>query len=111
MLASDSERLTEVDTDDTASVARSDDTAHSESGVRIETDGGETPPPHSGAIFRPIREPFSTGRTLVVPPSPTKADTWNAPAKTGGRADYRRRTLEYLDANISKGFVRSGKPR
>lgn len=108
VLASDSERLTEVDTDDTASVARSDDTAHSESGIRIETDGGETPPPHSGAIFRPI-QPFSSGRTLAVPPSPTKADAWNAPGKTGGRADYRRRTLEYLDANnISKGFVRSG---
>lgn len=43
VLASDSERLTEVDTDDTGSVARSDDTARSEVEVegRGEPEGGE----------------------------------------------------------------------
>ena len=43
VLASDSERMTEVDTDDTGSVARSDDTARSEVEVesRGEPEGGE----------------------------------------------------------------------
>jgi hypothetical protein len=43
VLASDSERLTEVDTDDTGSVTRSDDTARSEVEVegRGEPEGAE----------------------------------------------------------------------
>lgn len=53
VLASDSERLTEVDTDDTGSVARSDDTARSEVEAegRTDTEGGEETPPSSACEY------------------------------------------------------------
>ncbi|KAL0275969.1 UNVERIFIED_CONTAM: hypothetical protein PYX00_003663 [Menopon gallinae] len=104
VLTSDSERLTEVDTDDTASVARSDDTAHSECGLRGEAEGGETPPPHSSAFFRPIRDPASSRISLAVPPSPTRADLWNVGTRGSCKYDYRRRTLEFVDSGLPRGF-------
>lgn len=103
VLTSDSERLTEVDTDDTASVARSDDTAHSEFGIRGEADGGETPPLQSGA-FRPIRESSNGRVSLGIPPSPTRADMWNVTGRGGLKSDYRRRTLEYIDSGLARNF-------
>lgn len=116
VLTSDSERLTEVDTDDTASVARSDDTAsvarsddtaHSEFGMRGEVDGGETPPPHNSA-FRPIKD-SSNRISLNVPPSPTRADMWNVTGRGGVKSDYRRRTLEFVDSGIARNFSKSSK--
>lgn len=98
VLTSDSERLTEVDTDDTVSVARSDDTAHSEFGIR-----GETPPPHSG-VFRPIKEPSSGRISFAVPPSPTRGDVWNATGRGRVKSDYRRRTLEFVDSGLTRNF-------
>lgn len=104
-MASDSERMTEVDTDDTASVARSDDTAASESGGRGDDPG--TPPP---ATFRPIARPPRSEEgelprlSLAVPPSPTRGpDTTycNVTGRGGAKADYKRRTLEFVGA-VSK---------
>ncbi|XP_034234553.1 GTPase-activating protein and VPS9 domain-containing protein 1 [Thrips palmi] len=115
VLASDSERMLEVDTDDTSSVARSDDTARSEVESRGEPEGGDDTPPLSsaGAVFRPIRDDgrpasvssLASSASGMVPPSPTRSDsvsshpTWNVTGRGGGRADYRRRTLEYIDNN------------
>ncbi|XP_063231797.1 GTPase-activating protein and VPS9 domain-containing protein 1 isoform X2 [Bacillus rossius redtenbacheri] len=112
VLASDSERLTEVDTDDTGSVARSDDTARSEveAEVRGEPEGGEVTPPSSAhgiaMSFRPIREDPVNRASLVVPASPTRVDpsghpSWNVTGRGGGRAEYRRRTSEYVDNNVN----------
>lgn len=108
MLTSDSERLTEVDTDDTASVARSDDTAHSEFGVRGEADGGETPPPQS-SVFRPIKESSGGRVSLAVPPSPTRADMWNVTGRGGVKSDYRRRTVEFVDSGLGRNFSKPSK--
>ncbi|XP_047101988.1 GTPase-activating protein and VPS9 domain-containing protein 1 isoform X3 [Schistocerca piceifrons] len=118
VMASDSERMTEVDTDDTASVARSDDTARSEVDLdaRGETDVGEETPPSSARVlnsaFRPVREEAS-GRIagLSVPVSPTRTDTlvhpsWNVTGRGGGKADYRRRTMEYVDNNANNILLR-----
>lgn len=115
VLASDSERMLELDTDDTSSVARSDDTARSEVESRGDPEGGDDTPPLSaagGAVFRPIRDEGRPGSVSslassaggIVPPSPTRSDsvahpTWNVTGRGGGRADYRRRTLEYIDNN------------
>uniref|UniRef100_A0A1B6FZC8 Receptor-mediated endocytosis protein 6 homolog n=1 Tax=Cuerna arida TaxID=1464854 RepID=A0A1B6FZC8_9HEMI len=98
VVASDSERLTEVDTDDTASVARSDDTARSEVESRGESEMAEETPPVSAS--RPMRED-----SRVVPISPTKVEVplhpvWNVTGKGGGKADYRRRTVEYVDSSM-----------
>lgn len=110
VLTSDSERLTEVDTDDTASVARSDDTAHSECGLRGDTEGGETPPPHSCAFFRPIRVVVPSNRiSLAVPPSPTRADLWTVGTRGTCKYDYRRRTLEFVDSGFPRGFNKTCK--
>lgn len=40
----------------------------------------------------------------MVPISPTKIEvpfhpSWNVTGKGGGKADYRRRTVEYVDSN------------
>ncbi|KAK3920325.1 Receptor-mediated endocytosis protein 6-like protein [Frankliniella fusca] len=115
VLASDSERMLEIDTDDTSSVARSDDTARSEVESRGEPEGGDDTPPLSSAgaaVFRPIRDEgrpasvssLASSASGMVPPSPTRSDTvahhsWNVTGRGGGRADYRRRTLEYIDNN------------
>lgn len=53
----------------------------------------------SFAAFRPIRED-----NRMVPISPTKIEvpfhpSWNVTGKGGGKADYRRRTVEYVDSN------------
>ncbi|KAJ8683166.1 hypothetical protein QAD02_018958 [Eretmocerus hayati] len=121
VLASDSERMTEVDTDDTASVARSDDTARSEIESRGEPEGGEdTPPPvnqlmdNSGSFFRPIRDE-AIGRSIAtVPSSPTtplSPSSSNVTGRGGTRSDYRRSTREYVDSNSNSigngsGFVK-----
>nr|CAD7264924.1 unnamed protein product [Timema shepardi] len=121
VLASDSERLTEVDTDDTGSVARSDDTARSEIEAegRGEPEGGEDTPPSNtqpvtplalglalGLGFRPIREDPVGRASLFIPQSPTKVEVvshpfWNVTGRGGGRADYRRRTVEYVDSSAN----------
>ncbi|XP_054272396.1 receptor-mediated endocytosis protein 6 homolog [Macrosteles quadrilineatus] len=91
VVASDSERLTEVDTDDTASVARSDDTARSEVESRGDSEVVEEIP--TGPIFRQI-PPVSPSKVEVPHP------VWNVTGKGGGKADYRRRTVEYVDSNL-----------
>lgn len=67
----------------------------------------------AGAVFRPIRDDgrpasvssLASSASGMVPPSPTRSDTvsshptWNVTGRGGGRADYRRRTLEYIDNN------------
>lgn len=63
-------------------------------------------------FFRPIRDEgrpasvssLASSASGIVPPSPTRSDTvthptWNVTGRGGGRADYRRRTLEYVDSN------------
>ncbi|XP_021936373.1 receptor-mediated endocytosis protein 6 homolog isoform X2 [Zootermopsis nevadensis] len=111
VLASDSERLTEVDTDDTGSVARSDDTARSEVEVegRGEPEGGEdattsTAPLGVNLGFRPIREDPVGRASFLAPSSPTRVEggshpAWNVTGRGGGKADYRRRTVEYVANN------------
>ena len=53
--------------------------------------------------FRPIRE--ESCNKGAVPPSPTRAEgscqysSWNVTGRGGGKADYRKRTLEYVDSN------------
>lgn len=103
VIVSDSERLTEVDTDDTASVARSDDTARSEVESRGDPDVGEDNT-SSVSSFRPIREENCNNKG-TIPPSPTRAEgscqysSWNVTGRGGAKADYRKRTLEYVDSN------------
>ncbi|CAB0031530.1 unnamed protein product [Trichogramma brassicae] len=108
VLASDSERMTEVDTDDTASVARSDDTARSEIESRGEPEGGEdTPPPmqmmdNSGQFFRPIREEALNRSTVPSSPTtPLSPSSSNVTGRGGTRLDYRRSTSDYVDSNSS----------
>ncbi|OXU23185.1 hypothetical protein TSAR_004014 [Trichomalopsis sarcophagae] len=111
VLASDSERMTEVDTDDTASVARSDDTARSEIESRGEPEGGEdTPPPvnqlldNSAQFFRPIRDEALARSIVTVPSSPTtplSPSSSNVTGRGGTRSDYRRSTMEYVDNNAN----------
>ncbi|XP_069695345.1 GTPase-activating protein and VPS9 domain-containing protein 1 [Periplaneta americana] len=122
VLASDSERLTEVDTDDTGSVARSDDTARSEVEVesRGEPEGGEDAPVPSASLsvglgFRPIPEDPVGRPSLLAPASPTRVDggshpAWNVTGRGGGKADYRRRTVEYVDNNANNPAHRSHIP-
>ncbi|XP_014203892.1 GTPase-activating protein and VPS9 domain-containing protein 1 isoform X2 [Copidosoma floridanum] len=111
VLASDSERMTEVDTDDTASVARSDDTARSEIESRGEPEGGEdTPPPvnqlldNASNFFRPIRDETSNRSVATLPSSPTtplSPSSSNVTGRGGTRSDYRRSTREYVDNNAN----------
>ncbi|XP_043276370.1 GTPase-activating protein and VPS9 domain-containing protein 1 isoform X2 [Venturia canescens] len=113
VLASDSERLTEVDTDDTASVARSDDTARSEIEVesRGEPEGGEeTPPPANlpvgsvvdgaGTIFRPIRgEPIGRSANAVLSSPTASLSPSNVTGRGGTRSDYRQSTRDFVANN------------
>lgn len=113
--------MTEVDTDDTASVARSDDTGRSEVDetppvVNLENpapqvnqninpfapvlDNGRVVYPQSptvGYVFRPIRDD--------IPNSPTRSDfnhsNFNVTGRGGRKSDYRRRTVEYVDSNAN----------
>ncbi|XP_033609834.1 GTPase-activating protein and VPS9 domain-containing protein 1 isoform X3 [Cryptotermes secundus] len=116
VLASDSERLTEVDTDDTGSVARSDDTARSEVEAegRGEPEGGEDASIYA-ARFRPIREDPMGRSSMLAPSSPTRVDggshpAWNVTGRGGGKADYRRRTVEYVDSSANNPAHRSHIP-
>ncbi|EGI65207.1 GTPase-activating protein and VPS9 domain-containing protein 1 [Acromyrmex echinatior] len=112
---SDSERLTEVDTDDTASVARSDDTARSEIEIesRADSEGNEetlqsaTPCPDGSSIsfstISGIREDSGIG-TSIVHPSPTTSplpSSSNVTGRGGTKSDYRRSTMEYVDKNAN----------
>jgi len=92
-MASDLERLTD-DTDDTASVARSDDTAASEPGGT-----GDDPWVPPVAAFRPI-QPEMPRMSLAVPASPTRGPDShsNVTGRGGAKADYKRRTLEFVGA-------------
>jgi hypothetical protein len=56
--------------------------------------------------FRPIREDPVGRSSLLAPSSPTRVDggshpAWNVTGRGGGRADYRRRTVEYVDNNAN----------
>ncbi|KZC13342.1 GTPase-activating protein and VPS9 domain-containing protein 1 [Dufourea novaeangliae] len=84
--ASDSERLTEVDTDDTASVARSDDTARSEIEVEARSEAEAT------------EETLSQAVPLCTSPS---AFVTNVTEQNENRSDYRRSTIEYVDKNAN----------
>ncbi|XP_076183626.1 GTPase activating protein and VPS9 domains 1 isoform X2 [Ptiloglossa arizonensis] len=118
VLASDSERLTEVDTDDTASVARSDDTARSEIEIeaRSEAEATEetltqTIPQNTtstectamGFQSMPInREDIRS--SVTVSPSPTtspSASSSNVTGQNENRSDYQRSGIEYVDKNAN----------
>ncbi|XP_011497747.1 PREDICTED: GTPase-activating protein and VPS9 domain-containing protein 1 isoform X3 [Ceratosolen solmsi marchali] len=125
VLASDSERMTEIDTDDTASVARSDDTARSEIESRGEPEGGEdTPPPvnqcksllvsnlnvirtvimmeNAGTFFRPIRDDaHSTIRMPSSPPTPLSPSSSNAPVRASIKVEPRTNNVAYIDNNAN----------
>lgn len=54
--------------------------------------------------FRPIREDPMVRPVLLAPSSPTRVDVgahpaWNIMGRGGGKADYRRRTVEYVDSS------------
>jgi hypothetical protein len=54
--------------------------------------------------FRPIREDPVGRASLLAPLSPTRVEggshpTWNVTGRGGGKADYRRRTVEYVANN------------
>jgi hypothetical protein len=54
--------------------------------------------------FRPIREEPVGRASLLAPSSPTRVDggshpAWNVTGRGGGKADYRRRTVEYVANN------------
>ncbi|PSN29560.1 hypothetical protein C0J52_22666 [Blattella germanica] len=104
------------------SVARSDDTARSEVEVegRGEPEGGEDAPSSNaqsgvGLGFRPIREDPIGRASLLAPASPTRVDggshpAWNVTGRGGGKADYRRRTVEYVDNNANNPVHRGNIP-
>nr|XP_033321965.1 GTPase-activating protein and VPS9 domain-containing protein 1 [Megalopta genalis] len=121
VLASDSERLTEVDTDDTASVARSDDTARSEIEVEARSEAEATEEtlsqtiPQHGTIssecvstitcFETIsinREGAQFSATVSSSPvmSPSVPSTNVAGRNENGR-EYRTSTVEYVDKNAN----------
>ncbi|XP_076627267.1 GTPase activating protein and VPS9 domains 1 [Colletes latitarsis] len=124
VLASDSERLTEVDTDDTASVARSDDTARSEIEIEARSEAEATEETLTQAIpqnttstectatgFQSIpinRE--DTRSSATGTPSPTtspSASSSNITGQNENRSDYQRGTIEYVDKNANNiGSVR-----
>ena len=60
-----------------------------------------------GVGFQPIREdPIGRASSLLAPASPTRVDggshpSWNVTGRGGGKADYRRRTVEYVDNNAN----------
>jgi hypothetical protein len=54
--------------------------------------------------FRPIREDPVGRASLLAPSSPTRVEggshpAWNVTGRGGGKADYRRRTVEYVASN------------
>lgn len=96
VVISDSDRLTEVDTDDTASVARSDDTGRSEAESRGESEAVEEP-----VIAQQVVVLRSGNREEVTPRQDlhSQPTVGNVTGKGGDQADYRRRTIEYVDTN------------
>lgn len=64
------------------------------------------------ATFRPIKGDEVNGRQmLLIPISPTRIDApanpvWNVTGRGGGKADYRRRTVEYVDNNANNIILR-----
>ncbi|XP_076673671.1 GTPase activating protein and VPS9 domains 1 isoform X2 [Andrena cerasifolii] len=129
VLASDSERLTEVDTDDTASVARSDDTARSEIEVEARSEAEVTEETLSQTIpqattstecsstsFQAVptnRENtrFSTTVSLSPTTSPSTCSS-NVTEQNENRSDYQPIAVEYVDKNANNigGAVDYGKP-
>ncbi|XP_078044558.1 GTPase activating protein and VPS9 domains 1 [Augochlora pura] len=121
VLASDSERLTEVDTDDTASVARSDDTARSEIEVeaRSEVEATEeslsqTIPQHSTTSSECVstitcfetlsinREEAQFSATVSSSPvTPPSVPSTNVAERNENRREYRTSTVEYIDKNAN----------
>ncbi|KOC65886.1 GTPase-activating protein and VPS9 domain-containing protein 1 [Habropoda laboriosa] len=121
---SDSERLTEVDTDDTASVARSDDTARSEIEVEARSEGDTTEKTLTPAISQNVvptecvstaanlqsmvsvvsRENTRFSRTGSFSLSPTASPTAsssNVIVQSVIRCDYQRSMTEYIDKNAN----------
>ncbi|XP_031844110.1 GTPase activating protein and VPS9 domains 1 isoform X2 [Nomia melanderi] len=118
VLASDSERLTEVDTDDTASVARSDDTARSEIEVEARSEAEVTDETLSHKHSVTSSECVSTitcfetmssnregaGFSATIPSSPAtspSASSANATERNENGTDYRGNALEYVDKNAN----------
>ncbi|CAK9813080.1 GTPase-activating protein and VPS9 domain-containing protein 1 [Anthophora quadrimaculata] len=123
VLASDSERLTEVDTDDTASVARSDDTARSEIEVEARSEGDTTEKTLIPAIPQNVTPTecastagnlqsmvslnhestrFSaTGSFSLSPTASPTASSSNMLGPSAIRCDYQRSMTEYIDKNAN----------
>ncbi|XP_043577726.1 GTPase-activating protein and VPS9 domain-containing protein 1 isoform X1 [Bombus pyrosoma] len=121
VLASDSERLTEVDTDDTASVARSDDTARSEIEVEPRSEAEITEKTMIQASPRKNKNVTTTEcvstnlrsisinqenmqfpTTVVLSPTNSlSASSLNVTGQNASRSDYQSSVTEYVDKNAN----------
>ncbi|XP_017887032.1 GTPase-activating protein and VPS9 domain-containing protein 1 isoform X2 [Ceratina calcarata] len=110
VLASDSERLTEVDTDDTASVARSDDTARSEIEVEACSEAETTEKTLSQSIAQNVTSTECLSTTnyqenaqlpTSISLSPTTSPTSISDMAEQSRSNYSTITTEYIDKNAN----------
>ncbi|KAK1119373.1 hypothetical protein K0M31_013207 [Melipona bicolor] len=119
VLASDSERLTEVDTDDTASVARSDDTARSEIEVEPRSETETTEKTLAQAIPQNVTSTECVSATnlqsmlinqenmqfpaniVLLPTTSLSASSLNVTGQNASGSNYQTSMTEYVDKNAN----------